>query len=213
VLVSGASTKPKFPLPVGASEWVKGLWLHFGWWGDRGDSEYPSDIIGVLFWALKRMNRDLKLRLKVMGSHLGAQKGTQAWSPEASDWSLHPDLGIPPEKPRPLDYKGKVNRKEGPAWRGFPSAQPCPPFLILREREPWVTVSNKGYAQVSSWLPGLLSLTYSRSNWQTQSSSDPNFDQKTVDLRMGPCVQIKRQYLIICCLLFASGPRVIRPIF
>jgi hypothetical protein len=66
------------------------------------------------------------------------------WPP---DWSLHPDLGILPEKPRPLDYKGEVNRKEGLTWRRFPSAKFCPPFLVLRGKEPQVPISNKGHAQ------------------------------------------------------------------
>jgi hypothetical protein len=82
-----------------------------------------------------------------MGSHLEAQKGAQVEPLEAPDWSLHPDLWILPEKLRPPDYKGEVNRKGDPTWRRFSSAQFCLPFLILREREPQVPVSNRGHAQ------------------------------------------------------------------
>jgi hypothetical protein len=82
-----------------------------------------------------------------MGSHLEAQKGAQVGPPEGPDCSLHLSLGTLPEKPRSLDYKGEVNRKEGLNWRRFPSTQFCPPFIILREREPRVPVSNKGHTQ------------------------------------------------------------------
>jgi hypothetical protein len=82
--------------------------------GERGDSEYPSDIVAVPFRTPKGMDCNLKLRPKLMGTHLGAQKGARAGPPEVPDWSLHPDLEIPPEKLKPLDYKGEVKRKESP---------------------------------------------------------------------------------------------------
>jgi hypothetical protein len=93
------------------------------------------------------MNCDLKLRLNLIGGvcHLGAQKGAWAGPPESPDWSPHPDLGTPPEKLKHPDYKGEINRKEDPTWRGFPSAWFCPLSLILRERETQIPVSNKGH--------------------------------------------------------------------
>jgi hypothetical protein len=82
-----------------------------------------------------------------MGGHLGTQKGAWAGPLKIPNWSPHLNLGTPPEKPKPLDCKGEVNRKEGLIWKGFPLALFCPPFLILREREPWVPVTKKGYTQ------------------------------------------------------------------
>jgi hypothetical protein len=61
--------------------------------------------------------------------------------------------------------------------------------------------------------PRLLSLTYSISNWQTQSFSDPNFGQKMAGLRMGPWFQIKAAIFDYLLLLFAFGLRTVRPIF
>jgi hypothetical protein len=37
------------------------------------------------------------------------------------------------------------------------------------------------------------------STWQTQSSLEPNFGQKTDGLKIGSCVKMKEQYLIIFC--------------
>jgi hypothetical protein len=139
---------------------------------------------------------DLKLRLKLMSSYLGAQNGALAGPQETPDWSLHPDLGILPEKLKPPDYKREVNKKEGPTWR-FPLTRFCLPFLILREKESQIPVSNKTAYSISSQLPGHLSLTYPVSNGQTQSSSDPGFSENVAGLRMHPCVQKKQQYLII----------------
>jgi hypothetical protein len=68
-----------------------------------------------------------------MSSYLGAQNGALAGPQETPDWSLHPDLGILPEKLKPPDYKREVNKKEGPTWR-FPLTPFCLPFLILRDR-------------------------------------------------------------------------------
>jgi hypothetical protein len=62
-----------------------------------------------------------------------------------------------------------------------------------------------------SWLPGLLSLTYSISSQQAQSSSDLNFGQKTSGLRMGPSPN-ERAIFNHLLLPFAFGPRVLRPV-
>jgi hypothetical protein len=86
---------------------------------ERGDSEHPSDIVGVPFCALKRTNCDLKVRPKLMGNHLGAQKGTWTGPPESPDWNLQPNLGFLPEKPRPLDFKGEQTGKRVPFGGGF----------------------------------------------------------------------------------------------
>jgi hypothetical protein len=74
-------------------------------------------------------------------------------------------------------------------------------FFSIGNKTMGLCLQQRAYS-ISSGVTGFLSFTCWTNSWQTQSSSDPNFDQKTKSFKISYWVQIKQPYLTILCFFF-----------